>query len=156
MAILALVAPFAMNISIHEYETIYSFSALIWHGIRFSTGMLRPENFFGAFLPILCLRLVPAFQIANYYRGNSTRKRTALIILIGDGIYLPGNIVALVSSLLLPGWLLIPLPIQMIVGLLLLWRSPLPEPTKPWKEQEESGSWWTKSKKNVLDENIPI
>lgn len=156
MAILALVAPYSLTISFRVYETIYSFSALIWHDTRFSTGIFRLENFFGYFLPILCLRLVPAFQIVHYYSGNSTRKQTALIILIGDGILLPGNIVALFSSLLFPDWLPIPLPIQMIVGLLILWRLPVPEPTKPWKEKEESGSWWTKSKKKVQDESKPM
>jgi hypothetical protein len=108
------------------------------------------------FLPFLCFRLVSALQIANYYRGNSTRKRTALILLIGEGPLLLSNTVALLSSLVYPGWLLIPLPVQMIVGLLILWRFPVPEPTKPWKEQEESGSWWTKSKKDELDESKPI
>ncbi|TFH11649.1 MAG: hypothetical protein E4H14_00385 [Candidatus Thorarchaeota archaeon] len=155
MAILALLAPVSLTISFREYETIYTFSALIWHGTRFSTGIFRMENFFGAFLPILCLRLASALQTANYYRGNTTRKRTALIILIGEGPYLLSNIVALFSFLQLPGLLIIPLPIQMIVGLLILWRLPLPEPTKPWKEKEESGSWWTKSKKKVLDESKP-
>ncbi|MCJ7817289.1 MAG: hypothetical protein MUP60_00405, partial [Candidatus Thorarchaeota archaeon] len=156
MAILALVAPTSLVISFQEYATIYSFSALIWHGTRFSTGIFRLENFFGYFLPILCFRLVSALQISNYYRGNSTRKRTALILLIGEGPLLLSNTVALLSSLVFPGLLIIPLPVQMIVGLLILWRLPLPEPTKPWKEQEESSSWWTKSKKNVPDENKPF
>jgi hypothetical protein len=156
MAILAIVAPFSLTISFRVYETIYSFSALIWHDTRFSTGIFRSENFFGYFLPILCLRLVPAFQIANYYRGNSTRKQTALIILIGDGILLPGNIIALISSLLLPDWLPIPLPIQMIVGLLILWRAPLPEPTRPWVEQEEPKNWWIESKKNLEEEGESV
>lgn len=154
MAILALVAPTSLTISFRAYETIYTFTALIWHDTRFSTGIFRLENFFGYFLPILCLRLVPAFQIANYYRGNSTRKQTALIILIGDGILLPGNIVALISSLAFFDWLPIPLPIQMIVGLMILWRLPLPKPSKPWKKKEESGSWWTESKKNEVDEAV--
>jgi len=156
MAILALVSPISLTISFRVYETIYTFSGLFWYGTRIMTGIFRPENFIGAFLPILCFRLIPALQIVNYYRGNSTRKRTALIILIGDGLYLPGNILALISFLLLPGGLLIPLPIQMIIGLLILWRLPVPEPTKPWKEQEESGTWWTKSKKKAVDESKPI
>lgn len=149
MAILALVAPVSLSISFREYETIYTFSGLFWHGTRISTGIFRLENFFGAFLPILCFRLVAALQIAKYYRGNSTRKRTALIILIGDGVYLPGNIVALITSFYFPGLLLIPLPIQMIVGLLILWRAPLPQPTKPWGEQEEPRHWWVESKKSM-------
>jgi hypothetical protein len=156
IAILALVAPISLTISFREYGTIYSFSGLIWYGTRFATGILRFENFFGYFLPILCFRLVSALQIANYYRGNSTRKRTALILLIGEGPLLLSNTVALLSSLVFPGLLIIPLPVQMIVGLLILWRLPLPEPTKPWKEQEESGSWWNKSKKKEIDESKPI
>ena len=154
MAILALVAPISLTISFREYGTIYSFSGLIWHGTRFSTGIFRVENFFGYFLPILCLRLISALQIVSYYRGNTTRKRTVLILLIGAGPYLLGNIVALISSLQFPGLLIIPLPIQMIVGLMVLWRLPVPEPTKPWTEQEGSGSWWTESKKNEVDEAV--
>ena len=152
MAILALLAPFTLTISDREYETIYSFSALIWHGTRISTGIFRWENFFGFFLPLLCLRLVSAIGIANYYRGNLTRKRAALIALIGDGVYLPGSVVALISSLQFPGFLLIPLPVQMIVGFFILWRLPIPAPTRPWAEQKESGSWWNKPNRNAGSE----
>jgi hypothetical protein len=156
MALLALLAPVSLTISFREYETIYTFSGLFWYGTRIMTGLFRAENFFGAFLPILCFRLASAFQIVRYYRENTTRKRTALIILIGAGPYLLSNIAALISYLQFPGQLLIPLPVQMIVGLMILWRFPVPEPTKPWKEQEESSSWWTKSKKDELDESKPM
>ncbi len=149
MAILAFLAPYTLIISNREYGTIYSFSALIWHGTRISTGMFRWENFWDFFLPFLCLRLVSALGIANYYRGNSTRKRATLITLIGDGIYLPGSIVALITSLQFPDYLVIPLPVQMIVGLFILWRLPIPEPTRPWAEQKESGSWWNRSSKDI-------
>ena len=152
MAILALLAPWTLTISDREYGTIYSFSALIWHGTRISTGIVRWENFFGFFLPLLCLRLVSALGIANYYRGNLTKKRAALITLIGDGINLPGSIVAFITSLQFPDYLVIPLPVQMIVGLFILWRLPIPEPTRPWAEQKESGSWWNKSNKNAASE----
>ena len=42
-------------------------------------------------------------------------------------------------------FMVIPLPIQMIVGILILWRSPLPEPVTPWDDVVESKSWWEKS-----------
>jgi hypothetical protein len=153
MAVLAVASPWSLSISSHEYHTHYYFSALLWSGDLGSFELFSLNHFFDVFLPLLCLRLVPVLQMVNYYRGSSTRKRTALIILIGDGIFLPGNIVALITFLSLPGWLLIPLPIQMIVGLLILWRAPVPEPTKPWAEQEESRHWWTEHKKSSEEES---
>ena len=134
MAILALLAPYSLTISFREYGTYISFAALIWSGNHFMTGIFRWENFFGYFIPFLCLRIVSAFGIANYYRGDSTRKRATLITLIGDGLLLPISVSGFITSLQLPDWLLIPLPVQMIVGLLILWRLPIPEPTKPWAE----------------------
>jgi hypothetical protein len=154
MAILALAAPISLIISRIGYETNYYYIALLWDGALGSFRLFRINHFFDTVLPFLCLRLVPVLQMIRYYRGNSTRKLTALIILIGDGVYLPGNIVALINSLSLsfPDWFLIPLPIQMIVGLLILWRAPLPEPTKPWTEQKESRDWWAESKKSLEEE----
>jgi hypothetical protein len=40
--------------------------------------------------------------------------------------------------------LMLPLPFQLIFGLLVLWRYPIPEPTTPWKSEEEPKSWWEK------------
>jgi len=156
MAVLAVAAPWSLFINSHEYHTHYYFTALLWSGDLGYFRLFSLNHFFDTFLPILCLRLVPVLQMVNYYRGNSTRKRTALIILIGDGIFLPGNIVALITSFSFPGSLLIPLPIQMIVGLLILWRAPVPQPTKPWAEQEQSRDWWAASKMNLGEEGESV
>jgi hypothetical protein len=155
MIVLALAAPWSLSISSHEFQTDYYFTALLWRGDLGYFRLFSLNHFFDMFLPFLCLRLVPALQMISYYRGNSTRRRTALIILIGDGIFLPGNLVALITSFSFPGWLVVPLPIQMIAGLLILWKTPIPEPTKPWREQKESTDWWIESKKN-LEESGPV
>lgn len=93
--------------------------------------------------PFMLLRMVPVSQIYRYYNGKTTRKRALIASFIGDGYFLIMTLPGLLLSFM--GMLMSPLPFQLIFGLLVLWRYPLPEPTTPWKSEEKPKSWWEKS-----------
>ena len=96
--------------------------------------------------PFLLLRMVPVSQIYRYYNGKTTKKRAFIAAVIGDGVFLIVTFPSMILMAVISGfYFMIPLPFQMIVGILILWRSPLPEPTTPWVSQEEPKSWWEKS-----------
>ena len=96
--------------------------------------------------PFLLLRMVPVSMMYRYYNGKTTRKRALIVCCVGDGIFLLVSIPMIITSIIFAGgYYVIPLPIQMIVAILILWRSPLPEPKTPWGREEEPKSWWEKS-----------
>jgi len=40
---------------------------------------------------------------------------------------------------------------MMIIGLLLLWRFPVDEPTVPWEDTEEPKSWWEETTEETTE-----
>jgi len=107
---------------------------------------LIPVYAFTSMFPFLLLRIVPVSQIYRYYNGKTTRKRALIASSIGDGVFLIMYSPYLIVSIMFGSfyYLIIPLPFQMIVGLVILWRRPLPIPTTPWEGVAESKSWWEK------------
>jgi hypothetical protein len=87
--------------------------------------------------------MVPVSQIYRYYIGKTTRKRAIIASIVGDGIFLVTSIPYLLLSSIM-GLIMLPLPFQLIFGLLVLWRYPIPEQTTPWKSEEKPKSWWDK------------
>jgi hypothetical protein len=107
---------------------------------------LRPLYAITSMFPFLLLRMVPVSMLYRYYNEKTTRKRALIASCVGDGAFLIVAIPSIISSLLFAGgYYMIPLPIQMIGAILILWRSPLPEPTAPWEGIVDSKSWWEKS-----------
>ncbi len=131
----------------NNFMTIQS---IFW---SFSTG--RWQNGFSflpmyalfSMFPFVILRLAPAAQIRRYYQGKTTRKRTFLIILVGDIYFLIGGILMFIMTLLYPSFYLsIPLPFQTITGWLILTARPIREPVTPWESTQESVAWWEQKK----------
>ena len=97
--------------------------------------------------PFMLLRMVPVTMVYRYYNGKTTRKRAALASFVGDGVFMimygPFIFISLIIGMGL-GYIVSPLPFQLIITLLILWRSPLPEATRPWDAAPEDKSWWEK------------
>jgi hypothetical protein len=87
--------------------------------------------------------MVPVYQIYRYYNGKTTRKHVVIALLVGEGYFI---FTAIVINLLTFGYdsYHAPLAFQLIFGILVLWRFRIPEPTAPWKSEEETKSWWDK------------
>jgi hypothetical protein len=133
------------------YSESYYMSGL--YGFSF----IDPYAMFSMF-PFLLLRMVPVSQIYRYYNGKTTRKRAIIASFVGDALFLISGIPYLLLSFM--GMLMLALPFQLIFGLIVLWRSPLPEPTTPWEiasDDSEPKSWWEKSsgskQKTPTDDN---
>jgi hypothetical protein len=93
--------------------------------------------------PFLLFRIASVYQIVRYYQGKTTKGRARIGAFIADApilivfvfyLFLGGMVVGTVLNL--------PLPIMMIVGLLLIWRYPLYEPTVPWEGSDDFKPWW--------------
>ena len=145
-----LFAPIAMTImtwGMFPEITIQSMLWMYYPSSYYNSGfVLMPPYAFFSMFPFLLLRMAPVTMMHRYYNGKTTRKRAAIASAIGDGLFLFMGLPTLIFGIMfMSGYFIIPLPIQMIVALLILWRSPLPEPTTPWDDVLESKSWWEKS-----------
>jgi len=91
-------------------------------------------------LPLTILNIMFAVWIVRYYNAK-TSKYTAIFIgilsiLLPSALFLYLNMMA--GSILL----LYPIPIQFIVGLILLWRIEGPDVISPWSGMRLDLSWW--------------
>ena len=150
--IIGLFAPIMMTMNFWGMGFQFDIQSIFW---MYSTNPYFP-GFLGFYLtpvyslvsifPFLLLRMVPVSQIYRYYNGNTTRKRAFIAAAIGDGVFLIMTVPSMILMAVISGfYFLIPLPFQMIAGILILWRSPLPGPKTPWSKEEEPKSWWEKS-----------
>ncbi|MFX1481575.1 MAG: hypothetical protein ACFFCP_00150 [Promethearchaeota archaeon] len=92
------------------------------------------------YLPLCLLNILFAHRIVRYYRGRSSKNTVHLIGLLS--LLLPTAIVCYISSL--SGYLVIiyPVPIQYVIGLVLLHRIEGPEVISPWSGLRLDLSWW--------------
>ena len=117
----------------------------------FDNGFLiYPSDLILAYFPLFLLRILPVFQLYRYYSGKTTRTRVLIASIIGDGYFIfSGTII----SLLALGYdtFHLPLIFLTIISILILWIFPIPDPTTPWKSEENSESWWDKSSASPQD-----
>jgi hypothetical protein len=146
IALLGLLAPIMMTwISYPGYVSL-SIQASLWFFNLGSFGsgfQFIPLSAIFSMFPLLILRMVPAYVIVRYYHGKTTRKRALIGVMVGDILFLAMGLLIFVSSYMFVGSnLLVPLPFEMLAGFLVLWRFPIPEPTKPWEGSDETKPWW--------------
>lgn len=148
MILLAILAPVMMTSSgyIGEYDFVMQSFFWYFHVGTFGSGWFFMP-FYVAFptLPYLALRMVPVYMTYRYYREKTTRRRAAIGIIVGDLYFLIMTLPMMILTAMFVGsYLIFPLPVQMLVGFFILWRYPIPEPTKPWEGSEETKPWWEK------------
>jgi hypothetical protein len=143
---LAFLAPVASAGYGYGFDYFVNISAILWSftispyysGFQF----LDPFNLM-IMIPFLLFRVGSTYQLTRYYQGKTSKGRARLAAVLSDGPILFMYILYLIAGGFYGGLgLNYPLPIMMIVGLLLLWRSPVREPTVPWEDSEEPKSWW--------------
>ncbi len=93
-----------------------------------------------ALLPLTILNILYAIRIVKYYQGKSTKSSAILIGLLS--VILPPIIILPVSWMLGGFHFLLPIPIQFIAGLILMWRIEVPEVISPWSGMRLDLSWW--------------
>ncbi len=157
MSLIGLLAPVLLTFNNLGFSSGIGIQSMLWNYSPGSGFMLIPPYMMTAMFPFILLRFVPVLQLHRYYKGKTTRRRTLLASLVGDGYFLIFGLPIFIISLLFASpYLMIPLPLQMIFAILILWRYPLPEPTTPWDGVEQSKSWWEKttdSKQEKADDN---
>ena len=152
LLILGLFAPIMMIVSTWSTPPTIDIMSMFW---MYSQYPYMPSNFgfslipsyaLTVMFPFLLLRMMPVYQVYRYYNGKTTRKRALIASFVGDGAFLvyvmPMLLMVVITGLFFIFY--VPLPFQMIVGFLILWRRPLPKPTTPWESEKESKSWWEK------------
>lgn len=147
--------------STDEYSTeieLYGVSPGIIGVIMFFVSISFPFGFiFGAFgiplalififvnpyalLPLTIPNILYAIRIVKYYQGKSTKSSAIIVGLLS--VILP-PIIILPLSWISIGILhvFLPIPIQFIAGLILMWRIEGPEVISPWSGMRLDLSWW--------------
>jgi hypothetical protein len=106
-------------------------------------SVIHPYVLMSMFPFLLFRMVVPVSMMYRYYNGKITKKSALIASCAGDGVFLIFGLPSvLLSSIFGMGYYIIPLPIQMIVGILILWRSPMPESTTPWEDITKPKSYW--------------
>ena len=146
MTVLAFLAPVALAGYTSGWDYNINISAILWsfYMSPYYTGFqfLYPGNLM-MMIPFLMFRIASTYQLARYYQRKTTKGRARLAVALSDGPILFVYIIFLITAGISGVWgLNYPLPIMMFVGLLLLWRFPVEEPTVPWEGSEEPKSWW--------------
>ncbi len=148
LLILAAFAPLAITYSGYwGYSlTIVAISWIMYSsefGTTFELVTPSPYSLMIIF-PFFLFRLALPYQINKYYKGRTTRGRTAVAAVLADLPFIIIFIPVIIMNLLGGGIFIInaPVPIMMIVGILILWRLPMPEAKVPWDGVERSKYWW--------------
>ena len=147
MILIALFAPFFVTGYSSGYSVSLNITAMLWsifideHGTHFQLISVYSSL---AMLPFLFFRAAFVVQIIRYYQGKTTRGRTAIVAVLSEAPIIAIYIIGLIVYSMIYGGLgfSFPLPIMMMVGLLLLWRFPVPDVTVPWKGADEPTPWW--------------
>lgn len=146
MLLLGLFAPFLVTGYSYEWMSQISIQSYLWTFSSYGGFSLTPLYVLPVMFPLLLLRLVPVLQIYRYYNGKTTRKRTYIVCLFGDGYFLFYGLLFVIIAIGFGG-LLLPLPFQLLFGWIMLWRFPVLEPTTPWETESKPKSWWEKEPK---------
>ena len=140
LVLLGLIAPVWFIFSSYFGNHEILLQSLMWAYVQSNYGTYFEFHFYYWYIismfPLMILRLVPASQIFRYYQAKTSRRRTIIAVLLGDIYFVLDSLLMLFINLgSLFTYLIIPLPFQMLVGLTILWRYPIPEPTAPWDDE---------------------
>lgn len=163
MALIAFLAPAAVAGYDFGYDSFLSITSILWviymdgYNVRFE--FINPFYLMGM-IPFLMFRVAFVYQITRYYRGKTTRGRTAAGAVISEAPFFAMYALWIITVGIYGAFgYNFPLPIMMIVGLLLLWRFPVSEVTVPWKGANDQRAWWeenTEDKTEPATDNQPL
>lgn len=131
------------------------------------TGMLGPYylviGIYGLFwilfnpfvyLPLCLLNILYAHRLVRYYQGRSSRDSVHLLGLLS--IILPTAIILYVSGMFGSFVILYPIPLQFIIGLVIMHRIEGPEVISPWSGMRLDLSWWKWRQSKRKDDWAPF
>jgi len=143
-----------------EYSTemeLYGVSPGVIAVIMFFISLIFPFGFFAdetgmpialimiivypfIFLPLTLLNILYAIWIVRYYQAKASKDSVFILGLLS--IILPTAIILYLTGLLGEFVIVYPIPIQFIVGLIIMWRIDGPEVISPWSGARLDLSWW--------------
>lgn len=92
------------------------------------------------YLPLCLLNILYAHRLVRYYQAKSSRDSVHLIGLLS--VLLPTVIILYVSGMFGNFVILYPIPLQFLIGLIILHRIEGPEAISPWSGMRLDLSWW--------------
>ncbi len=93
-----------------------------------------------ATLPFTILNVVYAIWVVRYYKANTSRYNAAMVGLVS--IIFPPLLTIYFSGMAGGFKPIYPIPIQFILGLIMLWKIEGPEVISPWSGMRLDLSWW--------------
>jgi len=146
LLVLGFIAPALISIYDSEWISQTIIQGALWmYSINSYGSGFSPLTYDFTIILLWILRAIPAYQVYRYYDGKTTKKRAYIASLVGDGLFIFPAVLMMLMSLGFPSFFTAPLPFQFVIGVLILWKIPGPEPTTPWKAPTESKSWWEKT-----------
>jgi len=92
------------------------------------------------FLPLTILNILFVIWIVRYYQAKASKNSVLMLGLLS--IILPTMFALYITGLFGQFMVIYPIPIQFIVGLIILWRIEGPEVISPWSGMRLDLSWW--------------
>jgi len=92
------------------------------------------------YLPLCLLNILYAHRLVRYFQATGSRDSVYLIGLLS--VLLPTLIILYVSGMFGSFVILYPIPLQFLIGLILLHRIEGPEVISPWSGMRLDLSWW--------------
>jgi hypothetical protein len=92
------------------------------------------------YLPLCLLNVLYVHQLVRYYQARSSRDSVHLIGLLS--IMLPTIIILYISGMFGSFVILYPIPLQFLIGLVIMHRIEGPEVISPWSGMRLDLSWW--------------
>ncbi len=146
MTLIALFAPAAMAGERYVNSFYLYITAMTWqvHADPYgSTIQILEPYLLLTMSPFLLFRVGFLYQISKYYRGKTTRGKTAIAAVLSEAPFFVFFLVWAITNAIYSGiGLNSPIPIMMVVGLLLLWKFPMPTVKVPWEGTNEPTPWW--------------
>ena len=106
------------------------------------------------YLPLCLFNILYVHQLVRYYQGRSSRDSVHLIGLLS--IILPTAIILFVSGMFGRFAILYPIPLQFLIGLVIMHRLEGPEVISPWSGMRLDLSWWKRRRPKRNDDWDPF
>ncbi|TFH00587.1 MAG: hypothetical protein E4H14_19480 [Candidatus Thorarchaeota archaeon] len=104
---------------------------------------LIPLEFLSTALILMFPRFAAPIQMHRYYSEQSDRRISLMVVFFSESTGFLMVLPAIFTNFS-GGPIMIPTPLIFIVCALLLWLSPIPQPSKPWDESSKQEDWLEK------------
>ena len=106
------------------------------------------------YLPMCLLNILFAHRLVRYYQAKSSRDSVHLIGLLS--VLLPTVIILYISGMFGSFVILYPIPLQFLIGLVIMHKIEGPEVISPWSGMRLDLSWWKRRRPKRKDDWDPF